>query len=64
MGAGNCRTARHLLKSLSIKQGLKYDALQSAHDIPNFIDFYGLNMGEVLDPMDSFSTFIGLLIQS
>ncbi|KAG6909544.1 hypothetical protein DXG01_016937 [Tephrocybe rancida] len=49
--------ARRLLKSLSIKQGVKYDAPQSAADIPAFIEFHGLNMGEILDPLESFSTF-------
>ncbi|KAL4264791.1 Phosphatidylserine decarboxylase proenzyme 2 [Pleurotus pulmonarius] len=49
--------ARGLLKSLSIKQGLKYDAPQSAADIPGFIEFHNLNVDEILDPLDSFKTF-------
>ncbi|KAG6815105.1 hypothetical protein H0H87_005075, partial [Tephrocybe sp. NHM501043] len=49
--------ARRLLKSLSIKQGVKYDAPQSAADIPGFIEFHGLNIEEILDPLDSFKTF-------
>ncbi|KAF5386242.1 hypothetical protein D9615_002653 [Tricholomella constricta] len=49
--------ARCLLKSLSIKQGIKYDAPQSALDIPAFIEFHGLNVDEILDPLDSFKTF-------
>ncbi|KAF8072329.1 phosphatidylserine decarboxylase-domain-containing protein [Lyophyllum atratum] len=49
--------ARRLLKSLSVKQGIKYDAPQSALDIPTFIAFHGLNMNEILDPLDSFKTF-------
>ncbi|KAG6863879.1 hypothetical protein C0991_002481 [Blastosporella zonata] len=49
--------ARRLLKSLSIKQGNKYDAPQSAADIPGFIEFHGLNMDEILEPLDSFKTF-------
>jgi len=49
--------ARRLLKSLSIKQGVKYDAPESALDIPTFIDFHGLNVDEILDPLDSFKTF-------
>ncbi|KAF5374521.1 hypothetical protein D9615_009031 [Tricholomella constricta] len=49
--------ARRLLKSLSIKQGIKYDAPQSALDIPAFIEFHGLNVDEILDPLDSFKTF-------
>ncbi|KAI0749177.1 phosphatidylserine decarboxylase-domain-containing protein [Daedaleopsis nitida] len=49
--------ARRLLKSLSIKQGLKYDAPESANDIPAFIAFHRLNMDEILDPLDSFKNF-------
>ena len=50
-------TARHLLKSLSIKQGNKYDAPESAKDIPAFVEFHGLNVDEILEPLDSFSGF-------
>jgi hypothetical protein len=53
--------ARRLLKSLSIKQGLKYDDPESARDIPAFIEFHGLNMDEVLEPLENFSTFKLLL---
>ncbi|KAJ8488862.1 hypothetical protein ONZ45_g13809 [Pleurotus djamor] len=49
--------ARKLLKSLSIKQGLKYDNPVSAADIPGFIEFHNLNVDEILDPLDSFKTF-------
>jgi len=49
--------ARKLLKSLSIKQGLKYDDPTSAADIPGFIAFHNLNVDEILDPLDSFKTF-------
>ncbi|KAF8957740.1 phosphatidylserine decarboxylase-domain-containing protein [Flammula alnicola] len=42
--------ARRLLKSLSIKQG-------SAKEIPTFVEFHGLNVDEILDPLDSFKTF-------
>jgi len=47
--------ARRLLKSLSIKQGVKYDDPESAKDIPTFIEFHGLKVDEILDPLDSFS---------
>lgn len=47
--------ARGLLKSLSIKQGIKYDALESAYEIPAFIEFHKLNVNEILDPLPSFS---------
>ncbi|RPD72321.1 hypothetical protein L226DRAFT_537138 [Lentinus tigrinus ALCF2SS1-7] len=49
--------ARRLLKSLSIKQGLKYDSPDSARDIPAFIAFHNLNIDEIRDPLDSFKTF-------
>ena len=47
--------AQLLLDSLSIKQGIKYDAPESAVDIASFIVFHGLNFNEILDPPDSFS---------
>lgn len=47
--------ARKLLKSLSIKQGVKYDAPESAAGIPAFIEFHGLKVDDILDPLDSFS---------
>ncbi|KAF7361137.1 Phosphatidylserine decarboxylase proenzyme 2 [Mycena sanguinolenta] len=49
--------ARRLLKSMSIKQGIKYDSPESARDIPTFIEFHGLNVDEILDPLDSYKTF-------
>ena len=47
--------ARRLLKSLSIKQGLKYDDPASARDIKPFIDFHRLKIEEIRDPIESFS---------
>ena len=49
--------ARRLLKSLSIKQGRKYDDPESARDIPAFIEFHRLDVDEILDPIDSFSMY-------
>ncbi|ORY24008.1 phosphatidylserine decarboxylase-domain-containing protein [Naematelia encephala] len=49
--------ARRLLKSLSVKQGLKYDSPASALDIPSFIAFHNLDVSEILDPLESFKTF-------
>lgn len=46
-----------ILKNASIKQGLKYDNLSSASAIEPFINFYQLNMDEVLLPFDKFKTF-------
>jgi phosphatidylserine decarboxylase len=42
---------------MSVKQGIKYDAPESAKDIPAFIDFHNLDMSEILDPLDSFKNF-------
>ncbi|KAF9492729.1 hypothetical protein BDN71DRAFT_1497355 [Pleurotus eryngii] len=46
---------RGLLKSLSIKQGPKYDAPQSAADVPGFIEFHNLKVDEISNLLDSFS---------
>ena len=50
-------TVKKLLKSLSIKQGKKYDDPASAAEIPGFIAFHQLDMSEVLLPMEKFSNF-------
>jgi phosphatidylserine decarboxylase len=55
--------ARRLLKSLSIKQGIKYDAPESALDIAPFIAFHRLKVDEILDPPDSFSTLVNTFQQ-
>ncbi|KAG6812726.1 hypothetical protein H0H92_000943 [Tricholoma furcatifolium] len=49
--------ARRLLRSLSVKQGVKYDSPASVADIPGFIEFHGLNISEIQDPLESFKTF-------
>lgn len=49
--------ARRMLRSLSIKQGIKYDSPASAADIPGFIAFHRLDVNEIRDPLDSFKTF-------
>ena len=56
-GPDNPCIARNLLKSMSVKQGIKYDAPESAKDIPAFIEFHKLDMDEILDPLNSFKTF-------
>jgi hypothetical protein len=53
----NLRPARRLLKSLSIKQGRKYDDPESARDLPTFIEFHRLDVEEILDPIESFSMY-------
>ncbi|KAJ9108700.1 hypothetical protein QFC21_000020 [Naganishia friedmannii] len=49
--------ARRLMKSMSVKQGIKYDSPESKLEIPTFIAFHNLNVDEILDPIDSFQTF-------
>ncbi|KAF1846900.1 uncharacterized protein K460DRAFT_392378 [Cucurbitaria berberidis CBS 394.84] len=48
---------RKLLKSLSIKQGKKYDDPASVAEIAPFIAFHQLNMNEVLLPTEQFKSF-------
>ena len=50
-------TVRKLLRSLSFKQGRKYDDPASASQIPGFINFHQLDMSEVLLPTEKFNTF-------
>ncbi len=48
---------RKILKSLSVKQGRKYDDPASAAQIRDFINFHQLDMTEVLLPLDQFKNF-------
>ncbi|KAK0945981.1 phosphatidylserine decarboxylase [Friedmanniomyces endolithicus] len=48
---------RKLLRSLSFKQGRKYDDPNSASQIPGFINFHQLNMAEVLLTTPHFKSF-------
>ncbi|KAI9838403.1 MAG: hypothetical protein M1819_005672 [Sarea resinae] len=48
---------RKLLRSLSIKQGRKYDDPASAREIEPFINFHQLDMSEVLLSKDQFKNF-------
>ena len=45
------------MKSLSVKQGKKFDHPSSAGDIQPFIKFHKLDVNEILDPLDSFKNF-------
>jgi phosphatidylserine decarboxylase len=49
--------AKRLLKSLSVKQGIKYNSPESAIDIPAFIAFHALDVTEILRPLEDFKTF-------
>ena len=46
-----------MLKGLSIKQGKKYDDPASKSEIEGFIKFHGLDMSEVLRPIEEFKNF-------
>jgi phosphatidylserine decarboxylase len=52
-----CFLVRKLLRSLSQKQGRKYDDPASAQSIPGFINFHQLDMSEVLLQTEEFRTF-------
>jgi len=51
------RRIKKLLRSMSIKQGRKYDHPASAAHIRPFINFHNLDMSEVLLPTESFKNF-------
>ena len=48
---------KKMLKSLSVKQGKKYDDPASVSQIEGFVNFHRLDMGEVLKPMTEFKSF-------
>ncbi|KAK9069550.1 hypothetical protein SSX86_011454 [Deinandra increscens subsp. villosa] len=51
--------AKEILQSISEKQGKKMNSLESAKDIPAFLEFFKdqINLAEVKYPMDHFKTF-------
>jgi phosphatidylserine decarboxylase len=53
----NCPSVKKLLRSLSIKQGKKYDDPASVSQIESFVAFHQLDMGEVLLNMEDFKSF-------
>ncbi|KAK1589620.1 phosphatidylserine decarboxylase [Colletotrichum navitas] len=48
---------RKMLKSMSVKQGKKFDDPASKAEIPKFIEFHRLDMSEVLMPVEEFKNF-------
>jgi hypothetical protein len=50
-------TVKQLLRSLSIKQGRKYDNPMSAREIQGFIDFHQLDTTELLLPIEDYKTY-------
>ena len=57
MPVTNTFAVRKLLRSLSFKQGRKYDDPASASQIAGFINFHQLDMNEVLHPTSAFKNF-------
>ncbi|KAJ3221612.1 hypothetical protein HK099_003308 [Clydaea vesicula] len=55
--AADRKTVKKLLKSMSIKQGKKFNAPESVKEIPGFIAFHKLQVDEILDPIDTFKNF-------
>jgi len=55
--AADVQMVRRLLHTMTIKQGIKFSAPASTKDIESFIRFHGLDMSEVLGPIDSFQSF-------
>lgn len=51
------KRVRRLLKSLTNKQGRKFDSALSVKSIKPFIRFHNLDLSEVAEPLDSFKTF-------
>jgi len=49
--------ARRMLKSMSVKEGLKFDNPDSAKGISAFVEFHNLNVNEMLLPLDQYKTF-------
>ncbi|KAF5588808.1 phosphatidylserine decarboxylase [Fusarium pseudocircinatum] len=51
------KQVRKLLKNLSVKQGRKFEDPASKKEIEPFIEFHGLDLSEVLLPLDEFKNF-------
>lgn len=51
------RRVQKLLRSLTIKQGRKYDDPASVKDIAPFVKFHNLNLDEILLPLGEYKTF-------
>lgn len=48
-------TVKKLLRNMTTKQGAKFNAPESVAEIERFIAFHGLDINEILEPLDSFS---------
>lgn len=48
---------KRMLKNMSVKQGVKFDNPASAREIAGFIAFHNLDLDEIREPLESFTTF-------
>lgn len=48
---------KKMLRSLTLKQGMKFNSTESKKEIEGFVNFHGLDLNEVLKPIESFQTF-------
>ncbi|KNE72792.1 phosphatidylserine decarboxylase [Allomyces macrogynus ATCC 38327] len=55
--AVEARRAKRMLEAMTVKQGRKYTDPASKAEIPKFIAFHGLNVDEILEPLESFQNF-------
>ncbi|KAL6068953.1 phosphatidylserine decarboxylase [Balamuthia mandrillaris] len=55
--AVDMKRTQKILKSLTVKQGRKYNSPTSVRDIAPFIQYHQLNEDEMLDPVSSFTNF-------
>ncbi|KAF7721781.1 hypothetical protein EC973_004133 [Apophysomyces ossiformis] len=51
------KTAQRILTNMTIKQGRRFDAPESVHEIQPFIKFHQLDLSEVLHPVSEFKSF-------
>ncbi|KAI9032676.1 phosphatidylserine decarboxylase-domain-containing protein [Phycomyces nitens] len=51
------KTAQRIMHTMSIKQGERYNAPQSASEIEAFVKFHQLDLGEMKESLSSFKTF-------
>ena len=51
------RMANRVCAKLTLRQGRKFDDPQSVSHIAPFIEYHGINVEEIADPLDSFGSF-------
>ncbi|KAL6051749.1 phosphatidylserine decarboxylase [Balamuthia mandrillaris] len=53
----NTAKTRAILRNMSINQGRKYDNPKSKKSIRSFVEYFEIDMTDVLEPIDNFETF-------